>query len=316
MSDNISKMNDKQLRNEVQLLRDELAIMKRKFEDIIYNLDTDNFSSQLIKEKDDMKTEIKVTAEGIKTKVSKTDLDNSLSNYSTISQTAEKIETAVNSVNNTTEEKLKNYSTISQTADKISASVTETKQYVTNLLEDGDYVTNATFESRFNIYADGIYSTVESTYETKDDANSSYSSLRRSISSVSQTAESFETRVSDLETFKTSTFTQTADGFTLDGDKTTFTGVIYLTDENDNKRFSIFHTKSNGLTENDVFERVLLHSCDDYNHLNYIIIGDGTYNSHNVYIGDDGENCLVATQGWVLENAGSGSGGSAVAKFG
>ena len=50
MSDNINNMNDKQLRNEVQLLRDELAIMKRKFEDIIYNLDTDNFSSRFVKE--------------------------------------------------------------------------------------------------------------------------------------------------------------------------------------------------------------------------------------------------------------------------
>ena len=61
MSD-ISNMTDKQLRNEVQLLRDELAIMKRKYEDIIYNLDTDNFSSRFVKEQGDMKTAIKVTA--------------------------------------------------------------------------------------------------------------------------------------------------------------------------------------------------------------------------------------------------------------
>ena len=40
----INKMDFKQLRNEVQALRDELAIMKRKYEDAIYNLDSDNFS--------------------------------------------------------------------------------------------------------------------------------------------------------------------------------------------------------------------------------------------------------------------------------
>ena len=35
MSDNIQNMDVKRLRNEVQLLRDELAIMQRKYEDIL-----------------------------------------------------------------------------------------------------------------------------------------------------------------------------------------------------------------------------------------------------------------------------------------
>lgn len=93
MSNDIAKMNDKQLRNEVQLLRDELAIMKRKYEDIIYNLDTDNFSSRFVKEQGDMRTAIKVTAEGIKSQVSKDDLENSLSQYTTLEQTANAIKT-------------------------------------------------------------------------------------------------------------------------------------------------------------------------------------------------------------------------------
>lgn len=93
MSDNINQMNLKQLRNEVQLLRDELAIMKRKYEDIIYNLDDDNFSSRIVKEKGDMRTAIEVNAEGIKTKVSKDDLNNSLSRYTTLEQTANAIKT-------------------------------------------------------------------------------------------------------------------------------------------------------------------------------------------------------------------------------
>lgn len=82
----------KKLRNEVQLLSDELAIMKRKYEDIIYNLDTDNFSSRFVKEQGDMRTAVEVTAEGIKTKVSKEDLDKELEQYTSISQTYEAIE--------------------------------------------------------------------------------------------------------------------------------------------------------------------------------------------------------------------------------
>ena len=70
MSD-INNMDYKQLRNEVQLLRDELAIFKRKYEDIIYNLDNDNFSSTFLREKDGMKTSIKQTEEEIKLQAEK-----------------------------------------------------------------------------------------------------------------------------------------------------------------------------------------------------------------------------------------------------
>lgn len=62
----IEKMNFKQLRNEVRLLRDELAKMKRSYEDILYNLDDDNLGYQLKKEKDGMKTSIEQTEEEIK----------------------------------------------------------------------------------------------------------------------------------------------------------------------------------------------------------------------------------------------------------
>ena len=91
LSNDINKMDLKQLRNEVQLLRDELAIFKRKYEDIIYNLDDDNLSSRLVREKDNMKTAIEINAEGIKAKVSKEDLEE----YSTIEQTAKSIQSVV-----------------------------------------------------------------------------------------------------------------------------------------------------------------------------------------------------------------------------
>lgn len=81
----------KQLRDEVQLLRDELAIMKRKYEDIIHNLDDENFSSRFVQEKNDMKTAIEVTAEGIKSQVSKEDLEGALEEYTTLQQTSNAI---------------------------------------------------------------------------------------------------------------------------------------------------------------------------------------------------------------------------------
>lgn len=262
MSD-VNKMDFKQLRNEVQLLRDELAIMKRKYEDIIYNLDDSNFSGQFIKEKNDMKTKIEVTAEGIKTKVSKADLENSLSSYSTIEQTHNSIITMVS------------------------------ESYIASQVDDR-YTTKRELASKIDQTSEEIYAYVS---ETRDD-------LETYISSVSLTAESFETRVSDLEDFKTSTFTQTADGFTLDGEKTTFTGVIYLTDNNNDRKFSIFHDDSQG------YEMILLHNTS----ANTLPIVIGDYDS-NVYIGNNADGHQVATRNWVLENGG-GSGGTATAVFG
>lgn len=154
MSDNIDKMNFKQLRNEVQLLRDELAIMKRKYEDVIYNIDESNFSSKIIKERDNMKAEISVTADEIKTKLSKEDLDGELTNYSTITQTAEMIKSTV------TEEVI--------------------GEYVTNAIGD-NYVTKATYQSGIEQTAKDIELSVSETYQTKVDAEGDYNDLNSKI---------------------------------------------------------------------------------------------------------------------------------------
>lgn len=264
MSDyNINKMDFKQLRNEVQLLRDELAIMKRKYEDIIYNLDTDNFSSRFVKEQGDMKTAIEVTAEGIKTKVSKEDLDNTLSEYSTIEQTAEQIKSTV------------------------------TKEFVVDQL-DGEIVTNATLTSKVNQAADEINLSVSKTYETKDNAANEYNNLYDSISSVSIKSDRISTRVGSLENGQYGSytlFTQSADTFLFDGDKAVFTGCIYLTDNNNNKAFSIF------LNEGD-YDSFHIWGYGNYYGTPVIIgseVGDG------VYIGNYSDNNRIATREWVLE---------------
>ena len=93
--ENIEKMNFKELRREVQLLRDELAIFKRKYEDAIYNLDSDNFGKSFTVEQNNMKAQIKVTADAITTMVSDTDLATALEQYSKITQTAKAIQTVV-----------------------------------------------------------------------------------------------------------------------------------------------------------------------------------------------------------------------------
>lgn len=123
--ENIENMNFRELRKEVLLLRDELAIFKRKYEDAIYNLDGSNFGKSFTVEQDKMKAQIKISADAIKTMVSNTDLATELEKYSTIVQTAEKIETAVIQINSSTDEKLKNYSTVTQTADAIHTVVSK-----------------------------------------------------------------------------------------------------------------------------------------------------------------------------------------------
>ena len=112
---NASATEVKQLRDEVQLLRDELAIMKRKYEDIIYNLDTDNFSGRFVKEQGDMRAAIEFNAEGIKTKVSNEEFS------SQMEQTAEAIKTKVSQADAETMKQ----SILTQTADAIESKVSK-----------------------------------------------------------------------------------------------------------------------------------------------------------------------------------------------
>lgn len=283
--ENIEKMNFKQLRYEVQLLRDEIAILRRKFDDAIYNLDSDNFGKSFTLEQNGMKAQIKVNAQEISTKITAEDLGGALVNYSTISQTADQIQTAVIGVNNTTDEKLKNYSTVEQTAAQITSTVTS--EFVTDLIGD-EVVTNAVLTATISQSANEIKQYVSAEYQTKEAAEDEYDLL---YSEISQTAGGITSRVSDLESFKTSVFTQTKDGFTLDGEQTTFTGVIWLTDNSGVKRFSLSHDESQG------FEQVIM---DCVSSGVPIVIGD----EDSVYIGYYAEENTVATRDWVRSNVG------------
>lgn len=266
MSD-ISKMTDKQLRNEVQLLRDEIAIMKRKYEDIIYNLDTDNFSSRFVKEQGDMKTAIKVTAEGIETKVSNAEFE----------------------------------STKKQTADLISSEVKK--------LSDADTALSTKITQ-----AAGEISAKVSKVDEKANA------LNESVSSVIQTADSISTKVSKITSGKFTDGSKDSDGneryytlFTQDAEKFTFQGnymdiqsAIRLTDNYGNHAFSIFHQQSDG--------NVYMWGAGVYEHTPLVIGNQSASRTQGVYLYKDIDDNLIATRGWVLENAGSG--GNVVARFG
>ena len=115
MSDNINNMDFKQLRNEVQSLRDELAIMKRKYEDVIYNIDTDNFSQRVVKQGKDMYSKIEQNAEGISLQAEK--VEENKQSLAKLQVTAGEIRTEVQNVDG----KLNNYSTIEQTAKAIKS---------------------------------------------------------------------------------------------------------------------------------------------------------------------------------------------------
>lgn len=325
MSDNINAMSFKQLRNEVQLLRDELAIMKRKYEDIIYNLDDDNFSSRIVKEKNNMRAAIEITAEELSSVYTKVEINgeefrtgisqnaaniqlqaerisDSEEAYATLALTAEDIRSEVKR----TQDSLTQYSTIEQTATKITAAVTEEREYTTNLLGE-NYYTKEEVTSEISISRDGILSTVSSTYQTQSAAGTEYYALQ---SAIEQNADRISIKVSRGSDFS-SEFTTTADGFVFNGEKTKFSGVVYLQDSYGDDKFSTFYQAGPP-------EAILLH-CTNYRIP--IVIGDGLPPSGysldtDVFIGNASSSNAIATRGWVLENAGSGSGGTIVAVFG
>lgn len=165
MSDaEISKMNFKQLRNEVQELRDELARFKRAYNDTIENLDDSNLSEYLIKEKEGMKTEIEVSADGIKALIVKN--DELGERCTTIEATADKIQTQVTK----NQENIGKFdSKLTQTAKKITAEVTAVKEDV------------GTFKAAINQRADSIESSVSAIETDVGEFNSKIEQTKDSI---------------------------------------------------------------------------------------------------------------------------------------
>lgn len=174
MSDmEISKMNFKQLRNEVQELRDELARFKRAYNDTIENLDDSNLSEYLIKEKEGMKTEIEVSADGIKALVVKN--DELGERCATIEATADKIQAQVTK----NQENIGKFdSKLTQTAEEISSEVTAVKEDV------------GTFKTAINQRADSIESSVSAIETDVGEFNSKIEQTKDSITTAVNAAYS------------------------------------------------------------------------------------------------------------------------------
>lgn len=161
--ENIEKMNFKELRAEVQLLRDELAIFKRKYEDAIYNLDSSNFGKSFTVEQNNMKAQIKFSADEIKTKVSGTDLENTLSDYSTVSQTAEAISSVVSKQANLSE--AIPVSSAEQFTDTSAIYVLQTKDGKGNVTAEKYYYYNSLSNAWEILSGDSIYTVFNQTAE-------------------------------------------------------------------------------------------------------------------------------------------------------
>ena len=137
--ENIEKMDFKELRAEVQLLRDELAVFKRKMEDAMYNLDGDNFSGVYTAEQDDMKAQVKITTDAITALVAEKD------NFATITMLSD-------SITSTVSKSLTAYFEQSKMPTAENTSATEKTMLC---LYDDEYYYFDDFDNKWKIYPEG-----------------------------------------------------------------------------------------------------------------------------------------------------------------
>ena len=213
-------------------LEDRLAKMKRYYEDALSNLDDSNFAVAVVKERNNMKAKITMTAEEIKTSVEK--IDELGKTTSEISQTAEQIElkvkevtdayTAYSSVEQSTERIRSQIqletngeggiintrcSAIEQTANNIGAAVNEIKGDLNNYATV-DVMNNA-IRSKVGIDFNGI---VETDYAP--DSNSNKTKVYKVENTYYYWNGTGWSTTKNYGIF--SCFTQTSDGFKLKGD--------------------------------------------------------------------------------------------------
>ena len=141
-------MNYKQLRETVSELNDNYVKLKRTLEDALDNIDESNLATTLRKKLNGYDTQFSVTAEKIESKVSYEDLENNLSQYSTVSQTAQAIEMSVVSSQEYTDNSVETLSsTFTMTADGISTRVSKLKKGVeTQFNQTAEKIESLAFE--------------------------------------------------------------------------------------------------------------------------------------------------------------------------
>lgn len=137
--ENIEKMDFKELRAEVQLLRDELAVFKRKMEDAMYNLDGDNFSGVYTAEQDDMKAQVKITTDAITALVAEKE------NFATITMLSDSITSTVR----------KSITAYFEKSKEPTALNTSAEEKTMLCLYDDEYYYFDDFDNEWKIYPEG-----------------------------------------------------------------------------------------------------------------------------------------------------------------
>lgn len=215
----IEKMDFKQLRNAVQELYDSYVKLKRLIEDSLDNIDESNLATTFRKKLDNHESMLSITAEKIESRVSYEDLENNLSQYSTISQTADQIQMSVvqsqEYTDNATEELS---STFTMTADRISTNVVKLNKKV-----DGNYTKlyssiTQTAEAIETIVGKELTEYFEATAmptanNTNDEQKAILCKYNDKLYYFNQITQTWREYSGNVE----SAFTQTADGFELNG---------------------------------------------------------------------------------------------------
>lgn len=217
----IEKMNFKELRVAVSELNDDLIKLKRLIEDGLSNIDEDSLSGTLKNKLSGYESQINTAADKIEATVKYEDLEEKLKQYSTISQTAHSINATVTESREYTDGATQSLSSeFTMTADKIGTRVNKLKKDV-----EGNYTE---METRFEQTAEKIETLAfkktdasfnKSTMPTKDNTTDAqkekicvYNGNKYYYNSITQTWREY-----DEDEGVHSAFSQTADGFRLNG---------------------------------------------------------------------------------------------------
>ncbi|MBQ3463825.1 MAG: hypothetical protein IJH36_12140 [Clostridia bacterium] len=212
--DEIAKMDYKQLRNTVIELNDNYIKLKRMLDDTLNNLDASNLATTFRKELDGYKSEFKITAKEISSKVEH--IEDDLEQYSTIKQTADKIEMAVNENREYTDGQTQELSSkFSMTAGQISTNVTKvnnkTEKYYSEMAQTADYIrTKVGAVLQRDEFEMSVMPTKKNTDEAQKEMICVYNGKKYYYNIIGEEWREFDGVVE-------SALTQTADGFVLNG---------------------------------------------------------------------------------------------------
>lgn len=215
----IEKMDFKELRTSVQELYDQYVKLKRTLDDALYNIDESNLATTFRKKLNNNESMLKITAESIESRVSYEDLENNLSQYSTIKQTADQIQMSVVQSQEYTDSATEELSsTFTITADRISTNVVKlnkkvdgnyTKLY-SSLTQTAEAIEIIVGKEMTEYFEKTTMPTADNTTDAQKEMLCVYGGQKYYFNKITQTWRGYNGSVE-------SAFKQTADGFELNG---------------------------------------------------------------------------------------------------